>query len=531
MSLSTLFPSNYLNWLQDPPQINSFHNPEEIENVLKRWSEAGAEITTLGQSSQGEEIKAAIIGRGGKTLLAWGYPHPDEPLGSEALIWLGDGLLDNKITLEDWRVVLILCPDPDQVRHQRWLSCPLTAKSFASGCWRPEHLGREIDYGFPLDWGEFDWPRDAVGSPRPDEDGFIEPIEAPFAPLAESIALANAIDRFRPEIVASMHSTHSGGDYTFLLQEEPSQILNGMIGIPEALGLSRHLGEPIDKGEPWLYHSPDLIREPNLAWFSRQIKSYPWFDQSYRYGGNHSAAAYLESVLPHSQFICPESTLFRSEKFSNQERLEESVLLRSSLIELENRGWTEVGKTLFQDKWITVSQRRRDSLSVKKEESRYPMTRGMLGVLAIEQRRSALAEADIIWRDLIAVDDLIEHPYLYERQQIKTPANQVDEGLRRHYLWARDYRQPVTVAQAQSFRGIWPIHTAAMLGGLSGLIEAQDQDRPEIISLRQRLDSLYDNILADLPPEMRQAGEIAPSLQSMVARVLLLTLSGRYSEA
>lgn len=512
----------YSRWLANPPQRQGFRNEQELAEVSRQWGSAGADIITLGQSSQGRDILAAAIGQGSKTMLAWGFPHPDEPLGSEALVWLGESLLGKSLTLEDWRVVIVLCPDPDQVSRQLWLAGPLTALDFVSGCWRPEHLGREVDYGFPLDHQEFYWPADAVGSPRPDEDGYKT--ATPFSPLPESLALAAAIERFRPNLVFSMHSTHSGGDYTFLLQEEDRELLHAIKQMPEACGLWRHLGEPIDKGQPWLEDSPDLIREQNLDWFRRGLRSHSWFDEDLCYGGNHSAAAFIESILPDSQFICPESTLFRSPLFADLNRLEERLPWRQE-VTADNRGRRWVEQSVYFDNHWEEVHRFAAGAADRRGEFRAPLSRGALGVLAVKKRREQLSKADKIWLSTATAVAESGHPYLYEKELMPAPGD-IDEDQLRKFKLSKAYRQPATRADWASFNGVWPIHTAAMLGGFSGLLQ-----EAEATKQLEKLHSLQKEILTTIPPEMSQAGPIAPALQSMIGRVLLASQSERHSAA
>ena len=505
MTLAEIIPA-YADWLSAPPQRTSFHSVKGLNQKINKWEKKGAEVVTLGYSSAGAEIRAAVIGSGQRTLLAWGYPHPDEPLGAEALVWLGDGLVGGKIDIVGWRVVLILCPDPDQVAFQRFLKDPkITCESFARGCWRPETLGREVDYGFPMEWQDFYWPKDSLGSNRPDEG--LRGDEGPYPPLAESLALASGIDRFQPDLVASMHSTHTGGDYTFLLKSAGDDFLNKMRLIPEAAGTVRHLGEKIDKGGPW--GSSDLIREQSLDYFLTQLRSSTDFETGYSYGGNHSASAYLESVCPDSQFICPESTLFRSNSFADTKASKLKISRRVSIEDRPYIGRALVKRIMVDNKWVICSQQKTSrALSGAKTERSY-ILRSDCAIYAHYKRKNFISKLAEIKK---AAKAIVDHPYIYEDlPKMEAPSR----------LWKPSYLRRATNAEVASFFGVWPIHTAAFAGGLVDLLEKQPQPQ---VGLIKELDDLQADILSEVPAEMKKMSPIAPALVSMLARVLLCTI-------
>ena len=257
----SLLPPSLLTFLHQQPTVTAhYRTPRELDAVLLRWQRSGATLAELGYSKGGAPIRAAVIGTGPRTLLAWGFPHPDEPIGAEALCWLGDGALAGALPdLAAWRLVLVLCADPDEASRQRWFIPPTgqarDAAFFCAGTWRPTKLDWMVDYGFPLDWGPFWQPPNYEGACRTlkecklrcGDDGCVFAGRPP-APLPESLALAEAIDRFRPDVVAAMHNTHSGGDYTFLLEREQRATLEALVALPGVFGLSRQLGAPVTAG-------------------------------------------------------------------------------------------------------------------------------------------------------------------------------------------------------------------------------------------------------------------------------------------
>lgn len=473
----------------------------------------------LGSSSEGRPIRAFSFGSGGKTLLAWGYPHPDEPLGTIALMALGDGLLSGELKLDGWRVVIVLCADPDQVARQLWLE-EESAKAFVRGCWRPAHLGLEVDYGFPIDHDPFYQPPDYKGRPRlvmaSDEEKKL-----PYPPLPESLALASAIDIFEPELVASMHSTHSGGDYTFLLQRPSEELAQELIEAPGLFGRARHLGEPIDRGRKWKRDCPDLIREPTLEGFVRKLKARDFYDDDYLYSGNHSAAAYLQSVLPESQFICPEAGQFTSPEFECSYLLKEKRTVRESFEVRPKAGLSRVRRIKNErGEEIIYEQERVESRGVDRHLE-VEVSRGMLGCLALDRRRSILDRADRLWEKARQIKSPAFHPYQLERENITVPGSYVSDGAMLIFRSREDYRRRPTRAQAACFNWRWPLHTAALLGGFQGWLSVQDDK--QVAEIKVELNALQDECLASLPAEMLSASDKGKAAASMLARVLICT--------
>ena len=316
-----------LGTLLDDLDDRSLYGPQELIDCAAGLVKRGAERHVVGHSSAGEEIAALVVGGDDatQTFLAWGYPHPDEPIGAAAALWLAEAFLERRVPeLSDWRLVFVVCADPDQARRQLWTGPDGGAAGFAAGSWRPTHLDLEVDYGFPIEWGPFHQPETHRGRCRTRSacqlacQKTCALADLPPGPLPESLALAEAMRRFSPAVVASLHNTHSGGDYTFLLKREPVSVLTGLLEIPAASGRGRHLGEPIDRGARWLRDAPDLLRERTLAYHARRLERNPDFDERLAYLGNASAAMFIEALDPAGcSSSAPEATLFYHRDFSD----------------------------------------------------------------------------------------------------------------------------------------------------------------------------------------------------------------------
>jgi hypothetical protein len=498
-----------------------YHHPDELDMILEAWAKDGAELTVIGASRSGRPIRAASFGSGPLSFVAWGYPHPDEPIGAEVLIALGEAILNRSLKLIDWQFHLILCADPDESRRQRWLAGDGSALAFAQGAWRPTHLGWEVDYGFPLDWGPF-WQPDhydeaAIGDDDPRR------VLLPPEPLPESQALRTAIERFRPHLVASLHSTHTGGDYTFLLQREPPAVLDALTAVAGQVGTYRHLGEPIDRGRRWRRADPDLVVERDLNWFARRLSRHRSYQPEYSYFGNHSAAAYIQSVLPQTQFVCPETTQFQHPDFANRQLLDEQTVVRISVEDGKQHRY-RFRRILWRDQWVVCDQERVDpstSLAPITEQV-LPISRSMLGVQAVLERRRVLSAADNCWQSISDLADLRQHPYLIERQRMRVPGAYVNDGSMRIFRADPAYRQPATRASAADFRWRWPVHTASLLGNMCNFLFAQEQNRPAIIQALATITELQIEMLTGLPQSLLNDSNRTKALHSVLGRLFIL---------
>jgi len=509
-------------------------SPKIADDLLNEWAGAGAEIVELGASREGRAIRAAVIGPAEPkhSLLAWGYPHPDEPLGATAICWLAEQALRGRLQdLDGWRFVIIPCADPDQAHRQLWLEGRADAHAFAAGCWSPTHLQLEVDYGFPLDWGPFLQTPDWRGQCRLPSECRASCGEScrweglPAGPLPESLALARAIERFEPKIVASLHNTHAGGDYTFLLQRERREVMRDLLAIPSASGRARHLGEPIDRGVRWLRDAPDLIHERTLEYHRRQLERSPGYDPNQRYAVNHSAASFIEARPGRVQFICPESTLFYHPAFADTSPWGRRVRVREQV--RRGRGGRFYRCRWVRDggEWLLYEQERMPGRrrGTGQRELETEVTRGMLGCLALARRRRTLDAADRIWERVAPHADAY-HPYMDERELFRAPGRFVGDRAMLIFRTRPDYRRPATVAQRATFAWEWPLHTATLLGNFANFLAAQDAERPQIAAAQRKLDRLIAAEIKQLPPRMREQAPWESAARSILARVLRLAL-------
>ena len=221
------------------PDHGSFAGVDELHAGLRRIAEKHPDVATLrrcGSSRQGDPLWSLTVERrpgeapgAVPEALAFGLPHPNEPIGGLTALHLAERLCTDPGLRERlghrWRIVD--CADPDGLRlNEGWLKGPFTRSHYARHFYRP--AGRDqVEWTFPINH----------------EDAYFDD------PIAETQALMRLIDEHRPALVASLHNSELGGAYYWLSRPEPALH-------PILKGVPRHLGIPLDRGEP---EAPDLV--------------------------------------------------------------------------------------------------------------------------------------------------------------------------------------------------------------------------------------------------------------------------------
>jgi hypothetical protein len=85
----------------------------------------------------------------------------------------------------------------------------------------------------------------------------------------------------------------------------------------------------------------------------------------------------------------------------------------------------------------------------------------------------------------------------------------------------KDYQKPATIAQAATFKYIYPIHTLSRIANFYNFLNFQPITE-ELNLVRKQLDEICSNIIAELPNELRSEADRATAIRSQLARILLL---------
>ena len=165
-------------------------------------------------------------------------PHPNEPTGALAALWLAESLARDENMRSDLGLVwhFVPCADPDGARlNESWFSGPFSPAEYAAGVYRP-----------PID-EQFEWTFHRAELDNPG-----------LAAMPESRAVMAVIDALRPELLVSMHNAEDGGLYTFTTDERP-ELRSGMETISTLTAIPLELGAPDGPGEllsPGVFHEP-----------------------------------------------------------------------------------------------------------------------------------------------------------------------------------------------------------------------------------------------------------------------------------
>lgn len=212
--------------IRDIPDYKSFLTVDELNQSsteLAREYPSVVELSTVGRSRAGNAIQALIIGKGEKTALLFGTPHPNEPIGAMMLEFLSRKLAEDK-EFREWtgfRWLLIKCADPDGTRlNEGWFKGPFTPLHYATNFYRPPRF-QQVEWSFPVSYKTLKF----------------------ISPIPETEAIMDVINREKPVFMYSLHNAGFGGAYYYVSKPcEPlyERYRDGAL----AQGIPLHLGEP-----------------------------------------------------------------------------------------------------------------------------------------------------------------------------------------------------------------------------------------------------------------------------------------------
>ena len=198
-----------------------------------------AELRVVGHSREGEEIPMVRIGDGPTRVLAFAFPHPNEPIGGMLVHFLLDELFRDPSLREGRTWYLLPSVDPDGTRaNEGWFAGPFTIRNYARHFYRPPSA-EQVEWTFPIDYEQLRFDR----------------------PLPETEALMGAFDQARPHLVYSLHNAGFGGVYYYLSHDVP-EVYGTFHEVPERRDLPLSLGEP---EMPWAETlAPAVYRMPSI---------------------------------------------------------------------------------------------------------------------------------------------------------------------------------------------------------------------------------------------------------------------------
>jgi hypothetical protein len=211
--------------LKEVPDYKTFYTIDELndssEKLAKKYP-TKVKISVVGKSRKGEKIKALKIGKGKKTALLFGFPHPNEPIGSMTLEYLSQKLVEDKaLSKLDFTWYIIKAIDIDGARlNEGWFKGPFTPLHYALNYYRPPSH-QQVEWTFPIKYKTLVWNK----------------------PLPETKALMKIIDNNKPRFMYSLHNSGFGGVYFYV--STPCKLLYSKFqNLAKQEKLPLHLGEP-----------------------------------------------------------------------------------------------------------------------------------------------------------------------------------------------------------------------------------------------------------------------------------------------
>ncbi len=211
--------------LEEVPDYKAFCTVDELNASSEKIAEehpSKVRIFGIGRSRNGEDIKALRIGKGRKTALLFGFPHPNEPIGSMTLDYLAKRLVeDTTLDKLDYTWFIVKCADPDGARlNEGWFRGPYTPINYALNYYRPPGF-QQIEWTFPIKYKTLTWNK----------------------PIPETKALMRIMETQKPQFMYSLHNSGFGGVY-FYVSAQCKPLYPKFQNLAKKEKLPLHLGEP-----------------------------------------------------------------------------------------------------------------------------------------------------------------------------------------------------------------------------------------------------------------------------------------------
>lgn len=181
----------------------------EVDDPLVR-------VRRLGASRDGEDIELISIGKGSRSALVVGTPHPNEPIGCLTIEFLIELLRRDDALREaldvTWHFVKSI--EPDGLRlNEGWLSRPFDVELYLRNFFRPA-AREQAEYCFPMDIPGY---RFSASTP-------------------ENLAWQEAIRLTQPQLQYSLHNCEFGGAF-YVLSKGHAGLAAALARQPQLFGM------------------------------------------------------------------------------------------------------------------------------------------------------------------------------------------------------------------------------------------------------------------------------------------------------
>jgi hypothetical protein len=224
-----------------------FLTVNELEHELRKFQREGLiKISHIGKSLSGYPILSANIGKGKKSALVFGFPHPNEPIGSLTCLSLIKTVYENEYLRNRFTWYIIPCADPDGAKlNEGWFKGKFSIEMYAKNFYRSK-APLQTDWTFPLRYKNYIFN------------------ESP----SNVIALARLIEETRPELVYPIHNAGMSGAYFFMTRFFGDKFYD------ELTYLCQNLYIPLDMGEPELEFMQEWKKPVYMGFTGKEYYDY-----------------------------------------------------------------------------------------------------------------------------------------------------------------------------------------------------------------------------------------------------------------
>ncbi|MCE5236492.1 MAG: hypothetical protein LLF87_10640 [Eubacteriales bacterium] len=216
----------YRQVLDNIPDYKEFLTLEELEASSRALAENYPETVSLfefGKTKEGLPLSCLKIGSGSHNALMFGCPHPNEPIGTMMLEYFTEQLASNKAFRDelDYTWYVVKAWDADGLKlNEGWLKGPYSIYHYSRHFFRPAGH-KQVDWTFPIDYKKLHF----------------------HAPIPETAAMMELIDRIRPSFIYSLHNAGFGGVYWYI-SAPLDELYDDMRAAADRAAVPLNLGEP-----------------------------------------------------------------------------------------------------------------------------------------------------------------------------------------------------------------------------------------------------------------------------------------------
>lgn len=212
--------------IQNIPNYTEFLTVDEMDASSRKLAEEYPDVVDLfeiGRTRENHPLYCLKIGEGSKNALMFGLPHPNEPIGAMMLEYFSRELAANEQLRNelDYTWYIIKAWDADGTKlNEGWFKGPYTLYNYARNFFRPAGH-QQVDWTFPIEYKNLKFNES----------------------ISETVAMAELIDRIKPEFIYSLHNAGFGGAYWYITHET-RDIYDDLRQSAVKHGVPLSLGEP-----------------------------------------------------------------------------------------------------------------------------------------------------------------------------------------------------------------------------------------------------------------------------------------------